>query len=73
MVKGLENKSYKEWLRELGLLSLGERRLRGDPITLSNYFKGGYSEVRIGLFSQAPSDKEMALSCTRAGLGWVLG
>ncbi|KAK4805564.1 hypothetical protein QYF61_022599 [Mycteria americana] len=57
MIRGLEHLSYEDRLRELGLLSLGKRRLRGDLIAAFRYLQGLYKQAGERLFTRACSDR----------------
>jgi len=53
MLRGLEHLSYEDRLRELGLFSLGKRRLQGDLIAAFQCLKGAYRKDGDNLFGEA--------------------
>ncbi|GAB0206690.1 hypothetical protein GRJ2_003134600 [Grus japonensis] len=57
LIRGLEHLSYEDRLRELGLFSLENRRLRGDLIVAFQYLKGAYRRDGEGLFIRECSDR----------------
>jgi len=57
MVRGLEQLSCEERLRELGVFSLEKRTLQGDLIAAFRYLKGACMKAGEGLFARACSDR----------------
>lgn len=56
LVKGLELKSCEQQLWEVGLFSLGKKRLKGDLTALYNYLKVVCSKVRSVLLGNKKQD-----------------
>ena len=57
MIRGLENLSYEERLRELGMLSLEKRKLQRDLIVAFQYLKGAYKQEGEQMFTRVDSDR----------------
>ena len=57
MIRGLENLSYEEGMRELRFFILKNRRLRGDLIEAFHYLQGTSKKEGDKLLSRACSDR----------------
>jgi len=57
VVAGLQHLPYKDRLRELGLFSLGKRRLRGDLIAAFQDLQGAYKQEGSRLFERAANSR----------------
>lgn len=58
IIKDLENMTYKDQLRELGLFTLEKSMLGGDLIALRSFLMGGCREVRSRVFLELHSSKK---------------
>ena len=58
MVQGLEQLSYEDRLKELGLFSLEKRRLQGDLIAAFQYLKESNRKEGDRLFSRVCGDRK---------------
>uniref|UniRef100_A0A8C6XQ55 Solute carrier family 2 member 2 n=1 Tax=Naja naja TaxID=35670 RepID=A0A8C6XQ55_NAJNA len=47
MIRGLETKTYEEWLQELGMASLVKRRTRGDMIAIFYYSTDIFNKAHV--------------------------
>ena len=56
MIQGLEHLSYEDRLKELGLFSLGKRRVWGGVIVAFQYLKVVYKHVGNQLFTWEASN-----------------
>ena len=57
MVRGLEHLPYENRLGELGLFSLGKRKLWGNLIVAFQYLKRAYRKDGVGTFIRICSDR----------------
>ena len=51
MIRGLEQLSHEDRLKELGLFSLEKRRFRGDLLASCQYLKGSFLKKWRTLYS----------------------
>ncbi|KAJ7425721.1 hypothetical protein WISP_22285 [Willisornis vidua] len=76
LVKGLDHKSYEEWLRKLGLFSLEKKKVQEGPYcSLKPSERMLEPGGGVSLFFQVKSDRmrENGLKLLQEGLDWILG
>jgi len=57
MITGLQHLPCKDRLREMGLFSLGKRRLWGDLIAAFQYLKGAYKQEGSQLIERVDNNR----------------